>query len=440
MMDIPGYAGLADKLLLLLSMCAAMLLYSTRVERKRPNTVLFVLCCAATIGICFLAEHAKKYTNNGILALITKNTFDILILFACVGSASLIRRFDQASGLFISCAAYATICLANSLFALLTSFFIGPYGLLSHLGEHTDVMVRVLIFLIVYFLVFFTCWHTLLRRKSLLNYAVDKSVYAIILLVFLINLFIGNFEDGRTYVFILSGKILFFLLILAVLFRQSGYLNLREENARLQVMMEQQKSQYALAKENIDQVNIKAHDIKHFLDIFRSSGEMPEDFLVALENVCQQYENIYDTGNRALDITLAQKTRSYVDDHIEFSVIADGAALSFMSDVDIYVIFGNILDNAREAVMGVSDEQNRIIGLYVRQTEQGVSLHAENTCAEKPVFLDGLPQTSKDDEVNHGFGTKSIQAVAEKYGGILTMNCDDQLFTVNIIFFPSDQK
>ena len=438
-MELPIYASLADKLLLLLSMYAAMFLYSGRMERRKSRAVLFAVCFAATVSICFLAEVARKYINFGVFSLVTKNAFDIFILLACVVSMGLIRRVDRSSGLFIACAAYATICLANNIFALFTSFFVGPTGILGAIGAAKGLAVRAGIFLVTYAAVFAFCWRMLLKQRTSLNYAVDKSVYAIILLIFLINLFVGNFDDGRTYLIILFGKILFCLLILAVLFRQAKYLNLREEHARLQVMMEQQKSQYALAKENIDQVNIKAHDIKHFLDIFRSSGEMPADFLATLDTVYQQYENIYDTGNKALNITLTEKTRSFADDHIEFSVIADGTALSFMSDVDIYVLFGNILDNAREAVMGIADEQNRIIGLYLRQTEQGIALHAENTFARRPIFSGGLPQTSKSDEVNHGFGTKSIQAVVDKYGGNLLLDCDDQLFTVNIVFFTSQK-
>ena len=218
-MELPIYASLADKLLLLLSMYAAMFLYSGRMERRKSRAVLFAVCFAATVSICFLAEVARKYINFGVFSLVTKNAFDIFILLACVVSMGLIRRFDRSSGLFIACAAYATICLANNIFALFTSFFVGPSGILGAIGATKGLAVRAGIFLVTYAAVFAFCWRMLLKQRTSLNYAVDKSVYAIILLIFLINLFVGNFDDGRTYLIILFGKILFCLLILAVLFR-----------------------------------------------------------------------------------------------------------------------------------------------------------------------------------------------------------------------------
>jgi hypothetical protein len=241
------------------------------------------------------------------------------------------------------------------------------------------------------------------------------------------------------YIVFLVGRLTFCGMILFVLFRQASYLNLREENVRLQIMMEQQQSQYAIAKENINQINIKAHDIKHFVDFFHASGKIPEDLLTSLDNVSRQYENVYDTGNKALDITLSEKTKRFYEENIEFSAIMDGMAVSFMSDVDIYVLIGNLLDNAREAVLAIEDVQSRIIALHLQKTEQGVVFHAENKYAYRPNFIDGLPQTNKQDEVNHGFGTKSIRAIVQKYNGHLQMFCDDQLFKVNIIFFSPDQ-
>ena len=47
---------------------------------------------------------------------------------------------------------------------------------------------------------------------------------------------------------------------------------------------------------------------------------------------------------------------------------------------------------------------------------------------------DGLPRTSKDDEVNHGYGLKSIRYIANKYDGNLSVKASGNLFNLNIIF------
>lgn len=45
--------------------------------------------------------------------------------------------------------------------------------------------------------------------------------------------------------------------------------------------------------------------------------------------------------------------------------MADGKALDFIDTLDLYSIFGNIIDNAIESVVQLKDEEQRIIGITV---------------------------------------------------------------------------
>ncbi|MDU3532676.1 MAG: GHKL domain-containing protein [Alloscardovia omnicolens] len=44
-----------------------------------------------------------------------------------------------------------------------------------------------------------------------------------------------------------------------------------------------------------------------------------------------------------------------------------------------------------------------------------------------------MPQTSKKDKRYHGFGVKSMQLVTQRYGGVMTMNAQDKVFSLNIM-------
>ena len=44
----------------------------------------------------------------------------------------------------------------------------------------------------------------------------------------------------------------------------------------------------------------------------------------------------------------------------------------------------------------------------------------------------GLPQTSKQDKHEHGFGMESIQTMAEKYGGFLKLETGQDIFVLRI--------
>ena len=111
----------------------------------------------------------------------------------------------------------------------------------------------------------------------------------------------------------------------------------------------------------------------------------------------------------------------------------DGEKLMFMDEVDLYILLGNALDNAIEAVCELPKEQ-RIINMGVISRNEMTMLSVENFCAKPPQMVDGLPKTTKKDSANHGFGTKSIIGIAEKYGGSVQFFTYDDRFVLNVLF------
>lgn len=61
-------------------------------------------------------------------------------------------------------------------------------------------------------------------------------------------------------------------------------------------------------------------------------------------------------------------------------------------------------------------------------------MHVENYVAVAPRFTaGGLPETTKGDRANHGFGTRSMRAIAERYGGTLTAGCEGGVFRLDVM-------
>ena len=48
--------------------------------------------------------------------------------------------------------------------------------------------------------------------------------------------------------------------------------------------------------------------------------------------------------------------------------------------------------------------------------------------------------TTKQDKAYHGFGVKSMRRITEKYDGDLSMNAEDGVFTLNILFPLKTEK
>ena len=97
--------------------------------------------------------------------------------------------------------------------------------------------------------------------------------------------------------------------------------------------------------------------------------------------------------------------------------MADGKALDFIDTLDLYSIFGNIIDNAIESVVQLKDEEQRIIGITVSSDGNFLCIHTENYYSHPLSLSDGLPETTKGDNSYHGYGMNSVRMLIEKYGG-----------------------
>lgn len=207
------------------------------------------------------------------------------------------------------------------------------------------------------------------------------------------------------------------------------------EKEMMEKMLHNLKEQQKLSRENINIINIKCHDLKYRISkISRiESKDVQKEYIEEVKNAIDFYDNIFQTGNDALDLVLMEKSLLCDEYHIKFTSMADGELLQFIDSTDVYALFGNILDNAVESVMK-ADEEKRIISLKIVKRQQGVHIHADNYCGESLVFENGLPLTTKQDKAFHGFGVKSIQFIVNKYQGNLLMQQNADRFQLDIIF------
>ncbi len=186
-------------------------------------------------------------------------------------------------------------------------------------------------------------------------------------------------------------------------------------------------------KENIDLINMKAHDLKHFISDIRGGKYDGDSGLAEIQEAVERYEQTANTGNKALDAVLNEKMYVCHKNGIAFSTMVQGAELSFMRLTDISSVFGNILSNAIEYEQTVPDEEKRCIMLKVFRKDNLLCIHAENYCTENLKFKDNLPVTTKGSTDYHGFGLKSVRYVVKKYGGNLSVGLRDNMFVVDII-------
>lgn len=223
---------------------------------------------------------------------------------------------------------------------------------------------------------------------------------------------------------------IFALMIIILEFNVLQRHDLEEELAVTRRILEEERKQYEREKEVVEVINIKCHDLKHQLQAVGQS--IPEHEKEQIQEAVRQYDTRVKTGNRALDVVLTMKRMICEGSDIEFSCLVNGALLNFMEESDIYSLFGNLLDNAIEEARHF-DSEHRVISLSVAQEQQFVLIHEENFIQAVPQMVDGLPQTTKADKENHGFGVRSMRLIAEKYNGHFMIHVDKSLFRLDIM-------
>ena len=203
------------------------------------------------------------------------------------------------------------------------------------------------------------------------------------------------------------------------------------EDLRISEMLQyQEQKQYEQLRRSMEMVNIKCHDIKHFVSSYAGRADPGE--LESLSRLARSFDSYVSTNNAVLDVILNEKEFVCGQKGITFVCMGDASPLSYMSDADLYSLFGNALDNAIEATEKLEDAERRKIDLNLSRSQGGIVLSVINFCDGDLRQENGIFKTSKEDRDFHGFGMLSMDSVARKYGGRLTAGSDDGMFRLDV--------
>lgn len=239
--------------------------------------------------------------------------------------------------------------------------------------------------------------------------------------------------EANLYVFVLlAGCSVTLLLIQFNIFDLS---RVRYEKEMEQYMARTALRQQKMSQEAVEQINIKAHDLKRSVEALKKemNRSVARKELENTERIIEEYNAIIKTGNEALDVILTEKNLNCMQNGITFTFLADGTAVSFMESLDIFLLFGNAIDNAIERLL-LEEEENRNISLKICLRDAYAVVSMENECSDEPVFEDGLPRTIKEDKNYHGFGMKSMKKIVEKYQGNMVTRWEDGMFFLDMMF------
>ncbi|MBR1814407.1 MAG: sensor histidine kinase [Lachnospiraceae bacterium] len=399
----------------------ASLLFARFFERKKYG-LLFIGAGLVAMGLVSVLWN-PVFNWAGIVQLSFKYVVFFLLMTIMLGLS-----FDcgPQGALYCSTLGYCIQHIVYNTYCLMRKLLQIPFAFSPDVEMLPDNLLHVLWFVICYTVMYIVSSRKYGRQQEMMKSRFMKNgkVIAFAALFLLVATFLDNIsygfltdwgvEDGFFLInlYLTLVTICIAYILLSILKEERA----QEELESMKLLLHNQRKVYRNNKELIDSINLKAHDLKH--QIHALGGSIPKREAKEMEELVNQYDSFLRTGSEALDIVLAEKGAHCLNSGITLTCLLDGTHISGFSDTDIYSFFGNALDNAMDAVEKLPPEK-RIISLTEQQQGSFINIRLENYCGETVEMGDnGLPRTKRDTRY-HGFGTRSMRHIAEKYGAEL---------------------
>lgn len=434
------------KLLFMVQLLVGEAVFLYHLERKQNFRLRAMLCAAALLAVAAL--FPIPWENAWYVSFLFLSLFLLTLL-------ALLFCFDEPFGNLLFCAvagytvqhlAYLVYTTFNDItqFSAIFGSFVQPYA-----AESTALSdwawLSIVIYADAYFMIYYGAFD-LLDAKLKANHNLRLGRNSIVGLSGLLiaadvifNMVTNYYTVGNRVSLLLerSYNILVCALILALLNNQLSQRELKDELAGVRYVVEQGKRQYELAKKSVDLINIKYHDLRHHSKQL-ALQEYGEE-LTELNQTLDQYAALVKTGSEVLDVILTEKTLACREQDTQLMCMADGRGLEFVKTHHLYALLGNAINNAMEAVQTRSIDE-RVISFSLKRQGKFVHIHVENPCAGTVTLREGLPVTTKGDQDYHGFGMLSMKTVAEQYGGGLSVQAGDGIFSLDIVLSASTDE
>lgn len=414
---------------------------SLRFSKKSTSFLVFLLTlCQIGIGI-FVIFFESEYT--GIASIISTLIYGIFYCFAV--------KTNLGKTLFllllISNAANFIVVFSKCLEHL----FFPKMALQSYRITFSICMLCVQCLLIP---VLF--WFIQKYIRPVLAYTGSDSIWhflwlipATFYLVWYYHSYFSHLESSPTEIAIRidNSIFLFFVNLGALLVYYVVFRMIQEMNANLELTLKNQQlsiqnMQYQNLQERIADTRRAKHDLQHHLKVIQAFVESEKykklrDYLKEYTQSLPSESPIcyceHPTVNPLL-VWYAEHAKEY---GIHFEVKVFLPAKIYVSDPDICVLLGNLLENAMEACLAQSHGE-RLIRISGGLQSQYVLVFTVDNTYENPIrqTQSGVYLSSKHS--GKGIGISSVQNIASQYNGVASFHHDDTMFYASVLFAHPD--
>ena len=363
--------------------------------------------CVVEIAILALAYFMVMTFLGGE----AKDNIVLLMIVYCLVIYLLRNKYTYVAKCMLSC--------SSAFFAIIT--------IVSDSGRYGAIASTFFLFLII----------------SMSHY--DKLQVVLSAMCILVTNIIGFLLFPQSYLKVHNTTVWCFILFIYVTAIICAYMITRRTHNLFQKEHQIQLSEFELA--HLEQVEYKnkehskfIHNIHHYFTAIATLAHNQdyEKILNLLNDInmeISKHESVFFTAHRIMNGILAEKYTLAKSQNIAIDIYVEPSVkLKNISDGDIVIMFGNLLDNAIEAASKV-EESKRFIKVRIYHGNAGkiCVVKIENSFSTPVQYNKKGSLVSIKPHGLQGLGIKSVNDTAKKYGGFLKYNEKDNIFEAVLV-------
>lgn len=225
---------------------------------------------------------------------------------------------------------------------------------------------------------------------------------------------------------------------LAEAYRNS--LTMQEEHRQMERQLAMQKDHYLQLTEQINAARTASHDLRHHMRTLRglADRESMDDirrYLAEYEPAKEMQDVVTYSNNPAADAILHYYASAAAQIHADFEAVLLLPEAPGLTDADLCILLGNLMENAVEACSRQKTGR-RFIMLRGKTDNKHIRLVADNSFDGVVRLKDGRYCSSKRN--GFGLGIQSVQAVVERHKGLVSFEAKEDIFQVSVLI-PLEQ-
>lgn len=402
-------------------------LFILKVKCNKSNYTKFLI-----LSILAYLIYLFSYTNNLLEYSVILNFISVISIMTFLFKLQFLEIFYLA--LFYFGLGFITILLIN-LLNLLPFFHIKDYATDSTFRVYFALITRLLIIIILNSIskyMFIKLKATLSKKRNYTLLIIIVSNILIISAFFYISFLIHATSFSLIIIFCLILILINLSIILGIflyiqkLEQEKNILEAKNELANLS------RFQLKLIQETNTEIRETKHHLKHALAsldylIQNNKIEDTKIFIKHTEEIFNKVDKLISSGNLVIDSVCNYYIKNNPEIDFEHHIML--GTLIEIDELDLSILFGNILSNAVEACFYVT--QRKWISITIKTINNNFLIKISNTYNKSKSAIN--LKTTKHDRANHGYGIDGVKNIVSKYNGVFDIKFLDDVCELSIL-------